>query len=208
MKKNIVEVYNDKSQRKKWTKRRMLNLAVSSGLLLTSLVVPVASALTTGTITASAAVLDVEILSNITTSNNSGTTTGNRWTSAQQNQPVNFTISGGELVGATAVLSGRKQAVLAIPAELRGKVAPAGNATINTNITLDLSQITLLTSVLNAVNSLTDVITQITSGALGSLTGVNINLTEVNRQLDLINNIENLGGASFSSTQTLAADGS
>ncbi len=40
---------------------------------------------------------------------------------------------------------------------------------------------------------LTNVITQITSGALGNLTGVDIDLTEVNRQLELVNNIENLG---------------
>lgn len=208
MKKKIVEDFNRKSQYKKWTKRKMLNLAISSGLLFTSLAIPVSIAVTSGTISASAAVLDIELLSNVTSNNDSGTSTSNRWTAANQNQPVNFTVSGGALADASAVFSGQKQAVLVVPPELRGNVAPAGSAAINTNVTIDLSKVTFLTAVLNAANDLTNVITQITSGALGNLTGVDIDLTEVNRQLELVNNIENLGAASFTAPETLAADGS
>nr|WP_257625666.1 Ig-like domain-containing protein [Enterococcus faecalis] len=186
----------------------MLNLAISSGLLFTSLAIPVSIAVTSGTISASAAVLDIELLSNVTSNNDSGTSTSNRWTAANQNQPVNFTISGGALADASAVFSGQKQAVLVVPPELRGNVAAAGSAAINTNVTIDLSKVTFLTAVLNAANDLTNVITQITSGALGNLTGVDIDLTEVNRQLELVNNIENLGAASFTAPETLAADGS
>ncbi|HAZ7958195.1 TPA: cell surface protein [Enterococcus faecalis] len=208
MKKKIVEDFNRKSQHKKWTKRKMLNLAISSGLLFTSLAIPVSIAVTSGTISASAAVLDIELLSNVTSNNDSGTSTSNRWTAANQNQPVNFTVSGGALADASAVFSGQKQAVLVVPPELRGNVAAAGIAAINTNVTIDLSKVTFLTAVLNAANDLTNVITQITSGALGNLTGVDIDLTEVNRQLELVNNIENLGAASFTAPETLAADGS
>ncbi len=208
MKKKIVEDFNRKSQHKKWTKRKMLNLAISSGLLFTSLAIPVSIAVTSGTISASAAVLDIELLSNVTSNNDSGTSTSNRWTAANQNQPVNFTVSGGSLADASAVFSGQKQAVLVVPPELRGNVAAAGSAAINTNVTIDLSKVTFLTAVLNAANDLTNVITQITSGALGNLTGVDIDLTEVNRQLELVNNIENLGAASFTAPETLAADGS
>ncbi|MFC0768471.1 Ig-like domain-containing protein [Enterococcus faecalis] len=208
MKKKIVEDFNRKSQHKKWTKRKMLNLAISSGLLFTSLAIPVSIAVTSGTISASAAVLDIELLSNVTSNNDSGTSTSNRWTAANQNQPVNFTVSGGALADASAVFSGQKQAVLVVPPELRGNVAAAGGAAINTNVTIDLSKVTFLTAVLNAANDLTNVITQITSGALGNLTGVDIDLTEVNRQLELVNNIENLGAASFTAPETLAADGS
>ncbi|EGO6637589.1 cell surface protein [Enterococcus faecalis] len=208
MEKKIVEDFNRKSQHKKWTKRKMLNLAISSGLLFTSLAIPVSIAVTSGTISASAAVLDIELLSNVTSNNDSGTSTSNRWTAANQNQPVNFTVSGGALADASAVFSGQKQAVLVIPPELRGNVAAAGSAAINTNVTIDLSKVTFLTAVLNAANDLTNVITQITSGALGNLTGVDIDLTEVNRQLELVNNIENLGAASFTAPETLAADGS
>nr|WP_233025139.1 Ig-like domain-containing protein [Enterococcus faecalis] len=186
----------------------MLNLAISSGLLFTSLAIPVSIAVTSGTISASAAVLDIELLSNVTSNNDSGTSTSNRWTAENQNQPVNFTVSGGALADASAVFSGQKQAVLVVPPELRGNVAAAGNAAINTNVTIDLSKVTFLTAVLNAANDLTNVITQITSGALGNLTGVDIDLTEVNRQLELVNNIENLGAASFTAPETLAADGS
>ncbi|NSP78477.1 cell surface protein [Enterococcus faecalis] len=208
MKKKIVEDFNRKSQHKKWTKRKMLNLAISSGLLFTSLAIPVSIAVTSGTISASAAVLDIELLSNVTSNNDSGTSTSNRWTAANQNQPVNFTVSGGALADASAVFSGQKQAVLVVPPELRGNVAAAGSTAINTNVTIDLSKVTFLTAVLNAANDLTNVITQITSGALGNLTGVDIDLTEVNRQLELVNNIENLGAASFTAPETLAADGS
>ncbi|EGO2718500.1 cell surface protein [Enterococcus faecalis] len=208
MKKKIVEDFNRKSQYKKWTKRKMLNLAISSGLLFTSLAIPVSIDVTSGTISASAAVLDIELLSNVTSNNDSGTSTSNRWTAANQNQPVNFTVSGGALADASAVFSGQKQAVLVVPPELRGNVAAAGSAAINTNVTIDLSKVTFLTAVLNAANDLTNVITQITSGALGNLTGVDIDLTEVNRQLELVNNIENLGAASFTAPETLAADGS
>ncbi|MDN3168207.1 Ig-like domain-containing protein [Enterococcus faecalis] len=208
MKKKIVEDFNRKSQHKKWTKRKMLNLAISSGLLFTSLAIPISIAVTSGTISASAAVLDIELLSNVTSNNDSGTSTSNRWTAANQNQPVNFTVSGGALADASAVFSGQKQAVLVVPPELRGNVAAAGSAAINTNVTIDLSKVTFLTAVLNAANDLTNVITQITSGALGNLTGVDIDLTEVNRQLELVNNIENLGAASFTAPETLAADGS
>lgn len=208
MKKKIVEDFNRKSQHKKWTKRKMLNLAISSGLLFTSLAIPVSIAVTSGTISASAAVLDIELLSNVTSNNDSSTSTSNRWTAANQNQPVNFTVSGGALADASAVFSGQKQAVLVVPPELRGNVAAAGSAAINTNVTIDLSKVTFLTAVLNAANDLTNVITQITSGALGNLTGVDIDLTEVNRQLELVNNIENLGAASFTASETLAADGS
>ncbi|WP_459349230.1 Ig-like domain-containing protein [Enterococcus faecalis] len=208
MKKKIVEDFNRKSQHKKWTKRKMLNLAISSGLLFTSLAIPVSIAVTSGAISASAAVLDIELLSNVTSNNDSGTSTSNRWTAANQNQPVNFTVSGGALADASAVFSGQKQAVLVVPPELRGNVAAAGSAAINTNVTIDLSKVTFLTAVLNAANDLTNVITQITSGALGNLTGVDIDLTEVNRQLELVNNIENLGAASFTAPETLAADGS
>lgn len=208
MKKKIVEDFNRKSQHKKWTKRKMLNLAISSGLLFTSLAIPVSIAVTSGTISASAAVLDIELLSNVTSNNDSGTSTSNRWTAANQNQPVNITVSGGALADASAVFSGQKQAVLVVPPELRGNVAAAGSAAINTNVTIDLSKVTFLTAVLNAANDLTNVITQITSGALGNLTGVDIDLTEVNRQLELVNNIENLGAASFTAPETLAADGS
>ncbi|MGC3601863.1 adhesive domain-containing protein, partial [Enterococcus faecalis] len=46
------------------------------------------------------------------------------------------------------------------------------------------------------------------SGALGYLSCVDIDLSEVNRQLELVNKFENLGAASFTAPETIAADGS
>jgi anti-anti-sigma regulatory factor len=46
----------------------------------------------------------------------------------------------------SAVFSGQKQAVLVVPPELRGNVAAAGSAAINTNVTIDLSKVTFLNS--------------------------------------------------------------
>lgn len=201
------EEHNKEKQTKKRSKSRFVHIAITSGFLLTSVAVPVAIASISSSQTASAAVLDVELLSNVTSSNNSKTTTTKRWGPNRKNQPVNFTISGEQLVNAT-VLNGKKQAVLVIPSALRGNVAPKGKATITTNVTLDLNKISLLTDVFNAANSLTEVITQITSGVLGDLTGVDINLTEVTEKLNLLNNLQNLGGATFTADQTLSADGS
>jgi LPXTG-motif cell wall-anchored protein len=192
---------------KKQNKYRAVSIAMTSSLLIAPLAVPLTFYLPGG-ITASAAVLDAEILSNISSSNDSGTTTASRWTADGSNQNVNFSISGSELVGASAVTSGTKQAVLAIPNELQGNVAPNGTATINTNVTLTLGDLTFLTGTLDAVNDLTNLLTSILDGTLGSLTGVTLNLTSVNQKIDAINNLENFGSASFNTNAVLAADGS
>jgi hypothetical protein len=192
---------------KKQNKYRAVSIAMTSSLLIAPLAVPLTFYLPGG-ITASAAVLDAEILSNINSSNDSGTTTANRWTADGSAQNVNFSISGSELVGASAVASGTKQAVLAIPNGLRGNVATNGTATINTNVTLTLSDLTFLTGTLDAVNDLTNLLTDILDGTLGSLTGVTLNLTNVNQKIDAINNLENLGSAIFNTNAVLAADGS
>ncbi|MTD38906.1 LPXTG cell wall anchor domain-containing protein [Erwinia sp. CPCC 100877] len=192
---------------KKQNKYRAVSIAMTSSLLIAPLAVPLTFYLPGG-ITASAAVLDAEILSNISSSNDSGTTAGSRWTADGSAQNVNFSISGGELVGASAIASGTKQAVLAIPNELRGNVATNGAATVNTNVTLTVGDLTFLTGTLDAVNDLTNLLTSILDGTLGSLTGVTLNLTEVNQKIDAINNLENLGSATFSANTVLASDGS
>lgn len=207
MKREITRLFKITKRRNKLTKRKMLNLSITSGLILASLATPISIAITSDTINASAAALDIELLSNITSKNDSGTSTNDRWTESNQNQPVNFSISGSALSNVSAGFSGKKQAVLVIPSELRGHVATAGEATINTNVTIDLSKVTVLTSVSNAINDLTNVMGQITSGALGNLTSVNIDLTEVNHQLEIVNNIENAGSAVFKAPETLSTDG-
>ncbi|WP_239256835.1 Ig-like domain-containing protein [Listeria ilorinensis] len=156
---------------------------------------------------AKAAVLDVEILSNITSANDSTTSSADRWADDGSANNVNFTISGGELVGASTVFSGEKQAVLSIPTELQGNVVVNGPATVNTNVTVPLDQIAFLTTTLDAVDALVTQLTDIASGSLGSLTDININLTDVQQKLDVVKNIENLGAASFTSSATVSGGG-
>ncbi|WP_338030844.1 Ig-like domain-containing protein [Enterococcus crotali] len=158
-------------------------------------------------ITASAAILDAEILSNITTSNDSGTSAGTRWSADGTSKNVNFSITGSELVGGTVITSGTKQAVLSIPTELNGRVSPNGAAQINTNVTLTVGDLTFLTGTLTAVNNLSNLLTDIVGGSLGSLTGVTLNLTTVNQKIDALNNLENFGSAQFSSNAVLSPDG-
>lgn len=64
---------------------------LTSSLVIALLTVPLSFYLPGG-INASA-----EILSNISSSNNSGTTTGARWAAAGASKNVDFTISGSEL---------------------------------------------------------------------------------------------------------------
>ncbi|WP_240422352.1 adhesive domain-containing protein, partial [Listeria costaricensis] len=156
---------------------------------------------------AKAAVLDAEILSNITSDNNSATSSTDRWADDGTAKNVNFTIEGGELVGASTVFSGEKQAVLTIPTELQGNVATNGVATVDTNVTVPLDQISILTTTLSAINNLTTALTNIASGGLGSLTDIDINLTDVQQKVDAVNNIENLGAASFSSDAAVLGGG-
>lgn len=167
---------------------------LTSSLVIAPLTVPLSFYLPGG-ITAPAAILDAEILSNISSSNNSGTTTGARWAADGASKNVNFTISGSELIGGSVITSGTKQAVLTIPTALNGKVSPNGAAQIDTNITLTVADLTFLTGTLNAVNNLSNLLTDIVDGSL------------VNQKIDALNNLENLGSAQFSANAVLSPDG-
>ncbi|MGG5340781.1 Ig-like domain-containing protein [Enterococcus sp. AZ192] len=205
--KNDQQKKKSTTKSKKQNKYRALSLVMTSSLIIAPLTVPLSFYLPGG-ITASAAVLDAEILSNISSSNNSGTSTANRWAADGTSKNVDFSISGSELVGASVVADGTKQAVLAIPNELQGRVSPNGAAQIDTNITLTVGDLTFLTGTLNAVNQLSNLLTDIVDGSLGSLTGVTLNLTTVNQKIDALNNLENFGSASFTSNAVLSPDGS
>lgn len=156
---------------------------------------------------ASADVLDVEILGNLQSSNNSGTTPSQRWLSTVTDQSVDFQITGSALANASVNLVGQKYGVLVIPAALANNVQPDGQAEIETSITVQLSEVALLATTLNAVADVVDLGTRITSGAIGSLAGVSINLTEVNQQLALLNALEDFGAASFTEDLVLTSDG-
>lgn len=59
--------------------------------------------------------MNIDLLQNITSSNNSGTSTTNRWTSNSGSHNVDFTISGHALAN-VSLLSGPRYAALATPA--------------------------------------------------------------------------------------------
>ena len=102
-----MEMQKQKPPRKKnkiITKRKVLSATMSGTLLMTSVVIPTAYSLLSNQITAQAAALNIDLLQNITSSNNSGTSTTNRWTSNSGSHNVDFTISGGALANISVLL--------------------------------------------------------------------------------------------------------
>ncbi|WP_231105854.1 adhesive domain-containing protein, partial [Lactococcus cremoris] len=180
------------------TKRKVLSATMSGTLLMTSVIIPTTYSLLSNQITAKAAALNIDLLQNITSSNNSGTTTSNRWASGSGTRNVDFTIAGGALAN-VALLSGPRYAVLTIPQELRGYVAANGNTSVTTNITIDFNKVALI----NAIVSAGDTFVAGVATILGNNPLASINLTEVTTQLNLLKGIQNIGGGTFTSATTL-----
>ncbi len=154
---------------------------------------------------ASAAVLDIELLSNMSLTNNSGTTTADRFQlNPDGTQNVDFTVSGASLAQASTITSGKKQVVLGVPEELQGLVQPNGQAQIDSSITVRINEVPLVAPVLDATNAVLGAITS----ALSATPGIQINLDEVNKQLNLLNNLGEVGQGTFTAPVTLNADGS
>lgn len=145
---------------------------------------------------AEAAVADIEILSNIETNNTSYTTPDNRWQTTSE-QELELIIQGNGLASISPLLTGSKTAVLIIPPELVHSFQPTGNALIETNLTVDLRRIPLLSDLFLALDGLLKLLVDILNGSLGALVGVNLNLDEVYRQVDLLNSLQNLPNLSF-----------
>lgn len=142
--------------------------------------------------------MNIDLLQNITSSNNSGTSTTNRWTSNSGSHNVDFTISGHALAN-VSLLSGPRYAALAIPQELRGFVVANGNTSVTTNLTIDFNQIALI----NAIVSAGDTFVAGVATILGNNPAASINLTQVTTQLNLLKGIQNIGGGTFSTPTTL-----
>ncbi|WP_432758180.1 phage tail tube protein [Lactococcus lactis] len=142
--------------------------------------------------------MNIDLLQNITSSNNSGTSTTNRWTSNSGSHNVDFTISGHALAN-VSLLSGPRYAALAIPQELRGYVVANGNTSVTTNLTIDFNQIALI----NAIVSAGDTFVAGVATILSNNPAASINLTQVTTQLNLLKGIQNIGGGTFTSPTTL-----
>ncbi|CAJ1224124.1 hypothetical protein LLWA12L8_FAMOGCFE_01384 [Lactococcus lactis] len=196
-----MEMQKQKPPRKKnkiITKRKVLSATMSGTLLMTSVVIPTAYSLLSNQITAQAAALNIDLLQNITSSNNSGTSTTNRWASNSGSHNVDFTISGHALAN-VSLLSGPRYAALAIPQELRGYVVANGNTSVTTNLTIDFNQIALI----NAIVSAGDTFVAGVATILSNNSAASINLTQVTTQLNLLKGIQNIGGGTFTSPTTL-----
>ena len=196
-----MEMQKQKPPRKKnkiITKRKVLSATMSGTLLMSSVVIPTAYSLLSNQITAQAAALNIDLLQNITSSNNSGTSTTNRWASNSGSHNVDFTISGGALAN-VSLLPGPRYAALAIPQELRGYVVANGNTSVTTNLTIDFNQVALINAIVSAGDTLIAGVTTI----LSENPAASINLTQVTTQLNLLRGIQNIGGGTFSSPTTL-----
>lgn len=188
------------------TKRSILSVA-SITLLGIAPLSTVLAAYLPSTISASAEVLDITLLSNMTSVNSSGTSSENPWALDGSTKPVNFTITGGQLADVSAARTGTKQVFLGIPNELNGKVTTNGPISFDSDVTLNLQKITFLNPVITSANVLLTRVAQALSGSLGSLTGVTLDVTEFNEKLAALSNIESIGNQTFSIPPTLDANG-
>lgn len=122
-------------------------------------------------------VLDVEILSNLTSANTSGTSASAPWPGSVTNRPVTFSIKGNGGLNASVNVNGEdKFALLAIPTELRNRISANGSAAIKTSTTVNIANVPLLNAILTALDSLT-------SSLNLNLGIVQIDLTAVNQQI-------------------------
>ncbi len=138
-------------------------------------------------------VLDVEILSNLTSANTSGTSASAPWPGSVTNRPVTFSIKGNGGLNASVNVNGEdKFALLAIPTELRTSISANGSAAIKTSTTVNIANVPLLNAILTALDSLT-------SSLNLNLGIVQIDLTAVNQQISLLKTVGNLGNVEISS---------
>lgn len=146
--------------------------------------------------------LQAEILNNLSSSNNSNTSTSNRLPVSVVNQPVNFVLAGQGGLSASVNAAGEdKFGVLTIPEELVNKVQPNGQATLQTQTTVDITRVPLLNTILTALDSLTNSLNL-------NLGIISINLTAVNQQISLLKTVGNLNNVEVKSDLTLFSNGS
>lgn len=187
-----------------YIKKHLLSAGISGNVLLAGVVIAGAYTLFPNPIVANAAVLGVEIFGDTTSSNNTTSSLANPYPEGSQ-QNVNFTIAGNSAV-TTNVLSGTRYAVIVIPQELRGKVTP-GQATGNTNVSVDLTKVPLLTGLVGTLNNtlsgLTNIVDTVTSTA-----GLKFDTSRLYADLNLLSNVMTIDQGAWSQAATLSPDGS
>ncbi|MEY8663802.1 Ig-like domain-containing protein [Enterococcus innesii] len=223
---NYKKLMDSKKNTRVRTKKNMIANLTVSGMLLTSTVVVPASLLWAPT-TVEAALVSAELFSDITASNNSGTSASAPYATPGATNQVNFSISGSNAVKVD-VLNGDKVAVVGVPQGLTGLVQPAGNASISTNVTLQLGNFPALQTLIGTVTPAVDTLISTVDGIVNqnladaldipptigdilpvpnplyeaaSLVNVSriisVNLDEITTQLDLLNQLGQFGQANF-----------
>ncbi len=95
--------------------------------------------------------VSLNLFGTTTASNNSQTSPSTPFLN-RVNVPVNFLIEGRNSISAGAITSGNKYAIMDMPAEMIGYMQPNGHATVQTTVTVPLSQ-SPVQSLMTTVNS-------------------------------------------------------
>jgi hypothetical protein len=148
-------------------------------------------------------VISGQLFSNLSSSNDSGTSEASAYPMEDATHNVTFNITADSGIDVSAV-NGRRYAVLAIPEEMQGLVAPNGTATFSTDILLPANALDPLLGVVDgAVGTLVNTI----DGLLSANPLASVNLDEVYEQLDLLDNLSNITSAQVSVPLQTQGDG-
>ncbi len=186
-----------------YLKKHLLSAGISGNVLLAGVVVAGAYTLFPNPIVANAAVLGVEVFGDTSSSNDTTSSLAAPYPEGTQ-QNVNFTISGNSAVSAN-VLSGTRYAVIVIPPELRGMITP-GQATGNTNVSVDLTKVPLITGLVGTLNTTLGGLTRIVD-TVTSTAGLSFDTSALYENLNLLSSVMMIDQGAWSQTATLSPDG-
>jgi LPXTG-motif cell wall-anchored protein len=102
-------------------------------------------------------------------------------------------------------LSGTRYAVIVIPPELRGMITP-GQATGNTNVSVDLTKVPLITGLVGTLNTTLGGLTRIVD-TVTSTAGLSFDTSALYENLNLLSSVMTIDQGAWSQTATLSPDG-
>lgn len=187
----------------KWGKTLRIQYVIG---ILMSVILFISSCLFGATSSVNAALLDVEIFSGLRSQNTSQTTSDRGLPMTSTEVPIDFIIQGAELTNLTVKDGTERYAAVMLPAQLKGKVKPNGDAIVETSAIVNLKKVKILTGLFDVVNDLLSLVDKIANGVL-SLVGISINLDDVVYQLDLLNALENLPSTKYEQEIVMQEDG-
>ncbi|OJG68869.1 hypothetical protein RV09_GL000268 [Enterococcus moraviensis] len=88
-----------------------------------------------------------------------------------------------------------------------GNVTSDGQTEVDSNVTLDLDNISFLNTVFTTAQALNGQVLNILSGTLGNLTGVYFNVQDFNEKLEVLENVEHIGNVNIDADSELASSG-